>query len=157
VRAFQGNNDVVFGDINLAEAGADVRGPPHNPGSGGWPTIRYFTGETGVDGGSYVKKTTKSICDELGTFEAMVDYIEEYGKTVLCGLDKTNCNQHEIDYLERMSPKTLEEIEQEYQRISGMDVERLQEALQEWNLRRRRILSKMLAAVKTELTASDEL
>lgn len=156
MRAFQGNNDVVFGDVNLAEA-ADVRGPPHDPGSGGWPTIRYFNAETGVDGGSYVKKTNKSVCDELGTFDAMVDYIEEYGHTVLCGLDGRNCNQQEIEFMERMSRKTLEELQQEYQRLLGMDVGQLQEGLQEWNLRRRRILSKMIAS-SAEVTAPvDEL
>lgn len=157
MRAFQGNTNVVFGDVNLADAAPDIRGPPHNPGSGGWPTIRYFNRETEVEGGSYTKKTSKSICDELGTFDAMVDYIEDYGKTVLCGLDQTNCSEHEVEFLERMNRKTLEEIEQEYQRISGIDVERLQEGLQEWNLRRRRILSKMLAARKTEGSGSDEL
>lgn len=145
MRAFQGNPHVIFGDVNLAEA-PDLKGPPHNPGRGGWPTIRYFNAETGRDGGSYPKKTQKSMCEELGTFDAMVDYIEEYGKTVLCGLDGTNCNKHELEFMERMNRKTLEEVEQEYQRIMGIDVERLQEGLQEWNLRRRRILSKMLAS-----------
>ena len=48
---------MTFGDVNLSEN--SIRGPPHNPGQGGWPTIRYFNKETGISGGSYQKKTHK--------------------------------------------------------------------------------------------------
>ena len=41
-------------------------GPTARPGSGGWPTIRYYNKETGVDGASYTQKTSMSVCDELG-------------------------------------------------------------------------------------------
>ena len=46
-RAFAGNKDVRFADINLSEA--PVR-ENYSPGAGGWPTIRYFNAETGKDG-----------------------------------------------------------------------------------------------------------
>ena len=51
-----------FGDVNLSEE--PIRGG-HNPGAGGWPTIRYFNAETGLAGASYVKKTDDAMC-ELG-------------------------------------------------------------------------------------------
>jgi len=51
----QKNEDVVFADVNLKEA--PIRGPPYNPGAGGWPTIRYFNAKTGPDGAPYEKKT----------------------------------------------------------------------------------------------------
>ena len=44
VKEFANDNNVAFGDVNLAEA--QIRGN-HNPGAGGWPTIRYFNQETG--------------------------------------------------------------------------------------------------------------
>ena len=56
---FANNSDVAFGDVNLSEE--RISGPPHNPGSGGWPTIRYFNKETGYDGKGYVQKTSKSV------------------------------------------------------------------------------------------------
>jgi len=59
----------------------DIRGPPHNPGRQGWPTIRYFNKETGISGADYVKKTNKPICKELGTTEAMTAYVVEKGNT----------------------------------------------------------------------------
>lgn len=57
------------GDVNLAED--QVRGN-HNPGAGGWPTIKYFNKETGYQGGTYVKKDAgAAMCDELGKVENM--------------------------------------------------------------------------------------
>lgn len=52
-----------------------MRGPPHNPGMDGWPTIKYFNKETGVEGGNYVLKTDGMVCDELGP---KTNYLEEY-------------------------------------------------------------------------------
>jgi len=67
-------------DVNLSQE--QIRGN-HNPGKGGWPTIRYFNKETGIEGGTYVKKTPKSMCEELGNEAMMGAYVDEYGKTSL--------------------------------------------------------------------------
>lgn len=64
---------------------APIRGPPYNPGAGGWPTIRYFNRETGPDGAAYEKKTDLPICSELMDVGRMTDYIELAGKTTLEG------------------------------------------------------------------------
>ena len=51
VELFKDNEDVKFGDVNLAEDGVrEAFGTPQNPGSGGWPTIRYYNKETGCAG-----------------------------------------------------------------------------------------------------------
>jgi hypothetical protein len=65
---------VSFADVNLSSDSVG-RGAPHNPGAGGWPTIRYFNQETGIDGASYEKKTDMSVCSELGPGE---EYLMEY-------------------------------------------------------------------------------
>ena len=78
-----GNKDVVFADINLQEA--PIRGPPYNPGAGGWPTIRYFNAETGPGGAPYEKKTDLPVCSELLDIGRMTDYVESAGKTSLSG------------------------------------------------------------------------
>lgn len=44
---------------------------PFLPGSGGWPTVRYFNKETGYGGKAYPKKTDKAMCDELGPKEKL--------------------------------------------------------------------------------------
>jgi hypothetical protein len=82
VRNFAGNEMVSFGDVNLSE-NAVGRGPPHNPGQGGWPTIRYFNKETGPEGASYEQKTEDAICTELGKEDFMIAYVEQAGRTSL--------------------------------------------------------------------------
>lgn len=65
---------VFFGDVILSEA-PELRGAPHFPGRGGWPTIRYYNEDTGLEGGDYVKKTEDPVCNELGPY---TNYLKEY-------------------------------------------------------------------------------
>lgn len=71
---------MTFADIVLREA--PIRGPPHNPGQGGWPTIRYFNKDTGYDGQSYVKETNDAMCTELGPGK---QYMSKYVQNVVDG------------------------------------------------------------------------
>jgi hypothetical protein len=80
-KAFAGNTNVRFADINLKET--PIRGEPYNPGAGGWPTIRYFNAETGKSGKPYTQKTKKAMCQELGEMDYMIAYVEEAGSTLL--------------------------------------------------------------------------
>jgi len=81
VRVFAGNDDVSFADLNLGDERDFNRGPPHNIGRMGWPTMRYFNKETGIEGADYVKKTTTAICEELGDVKMMTEYVVDYAKT----------------------------------------------------------------------------
>lgn len=55
----------------------------HNGGQGGWPTIKYFNKETGIQGQRYTQKTSKRVCEELGDFSYMQAFVEEAGNTKL--------------------------------------------------------------------------
>lgn len=147
---FEGNKDVVFGDINLSEGGP--RGPPNNPGAGGWPTIRYFTKETGPDGASYTKRTPKPVCSELLDYDMMIDYIETASGTALCATDDgKNCNEKELAYLSEMKAKESAAITKEKSILDGMLEDKDFKANEEeWLVRRRRILSKLAAAPSSE-------
>jgi len=79
VKTFENNKDVIFGDINLSEE--PIRGD-HNPGAGGWPTVKYFNKETGYAGKHYDKKTSKAMCEELGDAETLERFVVEAGSTV---------------------------------------------------------------------------
>jgi len=151
VRVFAGNKDVVFADVNQSEAGRF--GDPHNPGQGGWPTVRYFNTKTGVDGANYQKLTTKSMCEELVNIDYMIDYIEGAGNTVLCDLDGTNCNEKELGYIEKMKDKSQPDLDAAKERLGAMDVSKMKPELQDWNYRRGRILVRLLRNldIKTEL------
>jgi len=140
---FRGNNDVAFADINLSRH--PVRSN-HNPGAGGWPTIRYFTKQTGVAGGTYEKKTSLPMCQELGDIDRMINYVEDYSGTVLCGPDGTNCNEKELKYLEKMKGQDADAQEAQMDRIENMLKKPMKAELKEWAHRRLRLLGKMLAS-----------
>ena len=96
MQAFANNPDVAFGDVNLAED--QVRSTPaggdHNPGAGGWPTVKYFNKETGYAGRPYKQKTGDAMCDELGNDVYMQGHIEEAGNTHLCRVsDGAGCGE----------------------------------------------------------------
>jgi hypothetical protein len=142
-RVFQGNKQVVFADVNLQDA--SIRGEPHNPGAGGWPTVRYFTKATGLEGADYEKKTDAHLCVELGDLDNMMSYIEEAGNTVLCGVDGTNCNDLELAYVEKMKTRSKDDLGAEKGRLENMEIDAVKESLQDWNYRRRSILRHLIA------------
>lgn len=152
-RLFDGNDKVAFGDVVLGEA-PGFRGEPHNPGQGGWPTIRYFNEETGTTGGNYVKLTSDPMCTELGDRMKMIDYVESYGNTVLCGLDGTNCNEQELQFLEKYKQKSILDMKEQVDRLDTMLSKPMKDSLRLWAYRRIRILKRLLASAFSD---EDEL
>lgn len=142
-KTFAANNDVAFMDVNLSEE--QIRGN-HNPGSGGWPTIRYFNKETGIEGGTYTKKTSKSMCDELGDEEMMSAYVEEYGNTSLCSVMTTDgCNERQVSYIKKMKTKSMREMVTEISRLDKMKASSMKPDLLNWLKQRKLILTQLVA------------
>ena len=145
---FANNNDVAFGDVNLSEE--QVRGN-HNPGAGGWPTIKYFNKATGYEGKPYTKKTSAAMCDELGKDENMQAYVEEAGNTSLCKVeDGAGCEQKEKDFIEKFKAKSSAEIEAQLTRLNKMKDGKMKPDLLKW-IRQRIAVLKQLSASKAEL------
>jgi hypothetical protein len=141
---YKDNPDVAFADVNLKESNPDLRGPPHNPGSGGWPTIRYFTAETGVTGGKYDKVTDLPMCQELMDRMTMIDFVEGYSGAVLCEVETgTNCDEKEAAYLEKHKAADADTLQAQLDRLDVMTD--LKPELQQWVWRRMRILHKLQA------------
>lgn len=155
-RMFENNTDVAFVDIDLSESPMIKGDEIGNPGSDGWPTIRYFTKETGVFGAAYKKLTTLPMCRELGEANRMIDYIEDYGNTVLCGADGRNCNEKELKYLEKWRAEDAAEIQSQVARLEEMTSKPMKDDLLEWAIRRTRILKKIVMTGEKEPVA-DEL
>lgn len=148
---FASNDDVAFADINLQEA--QIRGS-HNPGRGGWPTIKYFNKETGYGGAHYKQKTDKSMCDELGPNESyMQEYVEEAGKASLCSLEGKGCNEKEVDFIAKWKDKSAVEIAAEADRLEGMKGRPMRQKVKQWQNARVRILQKL----RTTASGNDEL
>lgn len=66
MKDFASNDKVVFGDVALSEGGPRTGTGVGSPGAGGWPTIRYYNKETGIDGAVYPKVTSDRMCVETG-------------------------------------------------------------------------------------------
>jgi len=141
---------VAFADVNLAEE--QIR-DGHNPGAGGWPTIRYFNKETGYGGQAYDKKTDKSMCDELGDETYMKAYVEEAGHTSLCSISTgKGCSEKEKQFIETWKGKSLQDVEAQLTRLKGMTGGKMTADLKQWLSQRMAILTQFQKAhTKTEL------
>jgi len=151
VKEFAGNANVAFGDVNLRDG--QIPGP-HNPGAGGWPTIRYFNSETGVNGGSYVQKTSQSMCDELGPKN---EYLKEYisDKLPKCFVaSPDDCSEKEKGFIQQFQGKTGEEISSQLTRLEGMQSGKMKPELKLWLSQRIAILKQLQ---KGSSSSKDEL
>lgn len=148
VKKFKGK-DVAFADVNLSEE--QIR-DGHNPGAGGWPTIRYFNNETGYGGKSYTKKTEKSMCDELGDDEFMEAYVVEAGNVALCTIaTRHGCSEKEMKYFESWHQKPFEEIRAQIERLKSMGAGKMTSELRTWLNQRKSILMQLEKQKKIEL------
>ncbi len=144
IRRFSENNDVVFGDINLSEQRITGENNKFSPGSGGWPTIRYFNKATGYDGAPYTKKTDKSMCDELGDTHYMEQYIMEAGKTSLCDINTgKGCSTRELDYVQQWKSKSESELAAQILRLTKMLEGKVKKDLALWIGQRIAILNRL--------------
>jgi len=129
VKSFSGNDGVAFGDINLSEQ--QIRGN-HNPGAGGWPTIKYFNKETGYEGLPYKQKTSEAMCTELGKIENMEAYVMEAGGVSKCAIaDGQGCTDKEKAFIEKTAA-AKENVPKQLARLLGMKDGKMNPDLKEW-------------------------
>ncbi|CAE7427321.1 unnamed protein product [Symbiodinium sp. KB8] len=115
--------DVVFGDVALSKNQVrKIHGEDQSPGSGGWPTVRFFNKETGYGGKPYPKKTSMAMCDELGPKENYLrEWIEEFA--TLCdanATDKKGCSEQQLKFIEKWAGKSAAELKSQLTRLKGM-------------------------------------
>lgn len=131
---------------------------PHNPGKGGWPTIRYFNKMTGLEGGSYKKKTDVKMCEELGNEVLMTEYVEEYGNTSLCSVvTGKGCNQKQIAYIEKAKILDKKKVSAQLERLKKINTSEMSLEAQIWLSQRKKILKEILAYSSKRSTGSEEL
>jgi len=133
--------------VNLSEE--QIRGN-HNPGQGGWPTVRYFNKETGYEGASYVKKTDKAMCDELGDTEMMTTMVMEAAGTSLCSLEGSGCSEKEVKYIETWKAKSEADVSSQQVRLDGMKNKAMKPSLKQWVGQRLAILKQLLRPTEEE-------
>lgn len=151
---------MVFGDVTLQSPNAWRGGETAKPGSGGWPTIRYYNKKTGVNGASYEKKTEMPPCEELGEKGGYLKgYIEEAASTTSDKYDcqakepYTGCDDKQKTYILKMLENTHEERKAEYDRLQSMDTASMKQDLGQWARQRIVLLGQIImkGTPKTEL------
>jgi len=153
-KTFVGSSDVAFMDVNLSEEAIreGPNGEPYSPGAGGWPTVRYFNKETGIAGGTYVKKTSGAMCEELGNEDLMTEYVEEYGNTALCTVEtEKGCDEKEIGYISKMKSKSEDELKSQLNRLQSMEGSSMTSELLTCLKKRKKILKQLVPAGGDEL------
>jgi len=124
VEAFQGNPDVVFGDVVLSKNQVrTIHGESQNPGAGGWPTVRHFNKATGYGGKAYEQKTKTAMCDELGpNTDYMQQLVEEAAGTSLCNAKEpgAGCSEKQTTFIDKWGSKGEAELLKQLERLSGM-------------------------------------
>jgi hypothetical protein len=144
-RVLAGNPKVSFADVDMSSNNIG-RGPPNNPGQGGWPTIRYFNKETGMDGASYEKKTEKSVCTELGPNEIyLMEYIHQAADMTSCATFGTGCDERLTDYVENMRQKPAGDWTEELDRLKALDETSMEENEQGWVEACRKIVAALIS------------
>lgn len=144
-KEYKSHPDVVFGDVNLSK---DPVGREHEPGKGGWPTVKYFNADTGLQGAPYQKKTNKAMCDELGVVDNMRNYVIDAANILQCDVTSlAGCNKIESDFINQWNTKTTAEQSKEVDRLAGLMSQSANFSLaaRKWIKKRHAILKSMLA------------
>eukprot|EP00545_Synedropsis_sp_CCMP1620_P006180 CAMPEP_0119022138 /NCGR_PEP_ID=MMETSP1176-20130426/27392_1 /TAXON_ID=265551 /ORGANISM="Synedropsis recta cf, Strain CCMP1620" /LENGTH=249 /DNA_ID=CAMNT_0006976897 /DNA_START=27 /DNA_END=776 /DNA_ORIENTATION=+ len=163
VAAFKDNADVSFADVDLKKEHKIVSGG--QPGSNGWPAIRYYNQETGVKGADYVRRRPElKMSEELKIKENMIAYVESRAGTTMCSLKGDGCDDIEKAFVKEMrtagasvqssalaSIGTTEKVD----KILSMVDDSLKWELKRW-IGQRHSLLKLLANEKCEGALVDE-
>jgi hypothetical protein len=163
--------EVSFGDMDLSNittrsTGLRAAAAPKldfystQLGEGGWPSIRYFNGQTGLEGKAYIAKTVDmKLCYELGTkYFYFLDFVADVSGATLCSVvDHRHCDDQSLRFLNTMT--------QEEESGGGNTIELLEKRMEElvsmgttdpWVWRRRRMVQQLIA-VKEEEESAEEL
>jgi len=128
---YASSSSVVIGDADCTASGKDLC-EEHDVK--GYPTIKYFTGETGPKGTDYSGGRSY---DDLKKF--VEDTLE-----VKCLLDNTEgCSDKEKDFMEKWKAKDKEEVSKQLERLQGMSSGSMKPDLKKWLMQRLSILKQL--------------
>lgn len=106
---YDGSSSVLIADVDCtSEEGKSVCS---DKGVSGYPTIKYYTAETGTGGSAYSGGRS---------FEDLNSFVEETLKQDCDPKTKDNCNDQEKAYIDKMVEKGLEKWKTEASRLEGL-------------------------------------
>jgi len=111
-------------------------------GVSGYPTIKYFTSETGPEGAAYSGGRD---------YDALDAFVRDSLQTVCSIEEREGCNEKENAFIEKMQAKSVDEIAKQIERLDGMKSKPMKPALGAWLKTRLRLLKQMADGEKDEL------
>lgn len=137
--AFADSTSVIVGDVDCtSDEGKKVC---NDFGVQGYPTVKYFTAETGKKGEDYSGGRT---------FEDLEKFTKETLAKKCDVKTKEDCTDEEKKYIDKMSAKDSAAIEKEGARLKGMTGSSMKDDKRKWLMQRIAILDG-LAGAKSEL------
>jgi len=141
--AFKGSSSVVIGDVDCTAGGESVCG---QNGVSGYPTIKYFTAETGKKGEDYSGGRD---------FDSLKKFTEETLAKKCDVATKEDCNDKAKAYIDKQGSKDVDKLQAEAKRLEGMIGGDMNDEKRIWVGQRIAIL-KDLAASKSGTKAEKE-
>jgi len=100
----------------------------------GYPTIKYYTAETGKDGESY---SGGRGFDQLKTF------VEDTLEVKCLVASPEGCSEKEVEFMGKMKAKGADDIEKQHTRLQGMAGKSMTPDLKKWLFQRINILAQL--------------
>mmetsp|Transcript_29937 Transcript_29937/g.85929 ORF Transcript_29937/g.85929 Transcript_29937/m.85929 type:complete len:147 (-) Transcript_29937:94-534(-) len=135
---YAGSTSVVVADVDCTAGGKDVCS---EQGVEGYPTIKYFTAETGKKGEKYQGGRT---------FDDLDKFVKEKLARKCDTKTKEDCDDKEKAYIDKMSKKDAAAQAKELARLKGVQGGDMKEDIKVWLMKRIRLLEDMSGA-KSEL------
>jgi protein disulfide-isomerase A6 len=127
---YQGSSSVLIGDADCTVE-SELCG---KHGVRGYPTIKYYTSETGKDGASYSGGRSY---DDLKKFA-------EDELSVGCTVDdQSTCSEREVKFITKMQGKSADDVAAQITRLEGMANKPMKAELKAWVGQRLAILKQM--------------
>lgn len=111
-------------------------------GVSGYPTIKYFSSETGPDGEKYSGGRD---------YDALEKFVQENLQVKCSVAERDGCSDKENKFIEKMQEKGADDIVKQIERLDGMKEKPMKPALAGWLKTRLRLLKEMIGGEKDEL------
>jgi len=101
----------------------------------GYPTIKYYTAETGKDGSDF---------NSGRDYDSMKKFIEENLEVKCITTDPKDCSEKEVKFIEKMKAAGKEEVEKQEKRLTSMIGGSMKAELKKWVSQRLAILKQLV-------------
>lgn len=127
--AYAGSSSVVIGDADCTVE----KDLCSKAGVSGYPTIKYYTAETGSDGEGYQGGRDKS---------SLTKFVEEKLAKKCDIADESSCDEKELKYMKKITDSG-KDVAKELARLEGMKGNSMKAELKGWLFQRISILEQM--------------